>query len=198
MAWTRGVWGSLAVVALAQLGTDAFYTITDHWAHLGGFLTGAIVGLAMSPALPGKTVALHVARGVTVLFAALAIVSFAFVVRTSIRDSLETSPDLWVDVVELDKIPATGNIDAYITGTPVRAMGHHQVDRAVPATDSLVPMPDGWTGTEFVGALPSALGDDQRMRIIVARSETVVITLYVPESIVRAAPEYFTWLVPRL
>ncbi|HSD87262.1 MAG TPA: rhomboid family intramembrane serine protease, partial [Kofleriaceae bacterium] len=49
IAWTRGVWGSLAVVAVAQLGVDFLYGVTDHWAHAGGLAVGTLAGMALSP-----------------------------------------------------------------------------------------------------------------------------------------------------
>jgi rhomboid protease GluP len=200
LAWTRGVWGSLGVVAVAQLGVDAMFAIADHAAHVGGFIVGGLVGLAMSPYVPWKRVALHVARGITVLFAAAVVTSFAFAARTTIADSLEASPDFAMQVVNpYDRTPAVGNIDAYISGTAQRAkQDPHFVERVVPATDTLVAMPEGWTGQEMIGYWPSQLGDDLQVRIIVARAPDRVLTLYLPESVVRAAPDYFTRLIPRL
>ena len=32
-AWKRGVWGSLAIVTVAQIGVDFLYPIVDQWAH---------------------------------------------------------------------------------------------------------------------------------------------------------------------
>jgi len=203
LAWTRGVWGSLAIVAVAQLGVDFMYRITDHWAHAGGLVVGGLVGLALSPSVSDlwKKVALHVARVISIAFAAAVIASFAFAVRTSIADSFASSPQFALEVIDqnYETMPATGgNIDAYVSGTADRATQKFGIEHAVPASDSLVAMPEGWTEQELVGSLPSELGDAQKMRIVVARSPDRVVTLYLPDSIVRAAPEYFTWLIPRL
>ncbi|HUS31822.1 MAG TPA: rhomboid family intramembrane serine protease [Kofleriaceae bacterium] len=199
LAWTRGVWGSLAVVALAQVGTDFMYRLTDHWAHAGGLVVGALAGLAFSPNLEWKNARVHAARVITAIFAAAVITSFAFTVRTSIVDSLTASPEFAVELVSpYDKMPATGNIDAYISGTANRAKENFSIERVESAPDTLVTLPAGWTGQEMIGWLPSELGDDQKVRIIVARAPDRVLTLYLPESVVRGAPEYFTWLIPRL
>jgi membrane associated rhomboid family serine protease len=199
LAWNRGVWGMLGIVALAQLGVDAMFPVADHWAHVGGFVVGAVVGLGMSPNVPWKGVAQHVARGITVLFGVAVLTGFAFTARTSIADSLTTSPRFGLELIgEYDRTTATGNIDAYIEGTAKRAKEKQHIERAVPAKDTLVAIPAGWTSTELVGWLPSQLGDEQKIRIIVARAPSHVVTLYVHESVVRAAPEYFTRVIPRL
>ena len=86
--------------------------------------------------------------------------------------ALEASPDFAMQVVNpYDRTPAVGNIDAYISGTAQRAkQDPHFVERVVPATDTLVAMPEGWTGQEMIGYWPSQLGDDLEVRIIVARA----------------------------
>jgi rhomboid protease GluP len=198
LAWTRGVWGSLAVVAVAQLGTDFFYRITDHWAHAGGLAAGAIAGLLLSPNLPWKNAALQGARVITAVFAAAVITSFAFAARTTIADSLAASPQLGPDLIEVERMPvAGGNIDAYVSGTPDRAK-QKGFDSTKAADNTVIPLPDGWVGSELVGTVPDALGDRQAFRIVVARSPIAVITLYIPETVAQAAPEYFTRLLTTL
>lgn len=198
LAWTRGVWGSLVVVALAQLGTDFFYRITDHWAHAGGLLAGVVFGAAMSPNAPWHKVGVHAARVVAIAFGAVMIVATVFVAQTSIRDSLRRSPDLAAGLIDLERMPtADGNVDAYIAGTPTRAT-QKGFEQTSPAKSTMVPLPAGWTGSELVGTVPDALGDHQRFRIVVARSDHSVVTLYIPETVASAAPEYFTQLISQL
>lgn len=198
LAWTRGVWGSLVVVAVAQVGTDFFYPVTDHWAHAGGLFAGVIVGTVMSPNAPWHKVALHASRVIAIAFGVLMIVAIVFVAQTTIRDSLVRSPELVAGLVELDRMPTgEGNIEAYIERTATRAT-EKGYEEASPAKTTIIPLPTGWTGTEHVASVPSQLGDNQRFRIVVARSDHAVITLYVPESVAAAAPEYFTQLISQL
>src|SRR5262249_35984957 len=42
MAWKRGLWGVLAVVAISQFGSGFLSSVIDHWAHGAGLLTGAV------------------------------------------------------------------------------------------------------------------------------------------------------------
>jgi hypothetical protein len=49
-----------------------------------------------------------------------------------------------------------------------------------------------------VGSVPNQLGDPQVFRVIVARSDHSVVTLYVPEGVATMAPEYFTQLIRQL
>lgn len=198
LAWTRGVWGSLVVVALAQLGTDFFYRVTDHWAHAGGLFAGVLFGAALSPNAPWHKIGLHAARVIAIAFGALMIVTTVMVARTSIRDSLHRSPALAAGLIDLERVPANdGNIDAYIEGTPTRAT-QKGFEQTSPAKSAMVPLPAGWTGRELVGTVPDALGDAQRFRIVVARSDHAVVTLYIPETVAAAAPEYFTRLMSQL
>ncbi len=198
LAWTRGVWGSLVVVAVAQVGTDFFYPITDHWAHTGGLLSGVIVGAVMSPNAPWHKVALHASRVVAIAFGALMIVATMLVAQTSLRDSLLRSPELAAHLIDLERMPTGGgNIDAYIEGTPTRAM-ERGYEQAAPAKTTIVPLPTGWMGSELVATVPSPLGGRQRFRVVVARSDHAVVTLYIPETVAAAAPEYFTQLISQL
>lgn len=195
LAWSRGVWGSLVIVALANLGAGFVYPAMDHWAHAGGLLAGTVAGAMLSPNAPWAKFSLHAARGISIAFAALVIVAAVLVATTSVRDSLMRAPKL--EVFDYERIPATGNVDAYVAGTPQRAASHG-LEQVQLAERRLIPIPDGFTGAEYVGTVADQLGGKQRYRIVVARGSHAVWTLYIPESIAAAAPEYFTQAIPRL
>jgi membrane associated rhomboid family serine protease/tetratricopeptide (TPR) repeat protein len=197
LAWTRGVWGSLVVVALAQVGTDFFYPITDHWAHAGGLFAGVVVGTALSPNAGWHKLGLHAARVIAIAFAATVVVATVCVVRTSLYDSLVRSPELAVEIAPFERIPLIGNIDAYIGETVGRA-NQKGIENVHAAKTQVVPLPAGWDGHELVGSVPNQLGDPQVFRVIVARSDHSVVTLYVPEGVATMAPEYFTQLIRQL
>lgn len=194
LAWSRGVWGSLVVVALAQLGTDFFYRVTDHWAHAGGLLGGSLVGAALSPNAPWKRIGLHAARVIALAFAALVAVATLLVVQTPIRDSLARAGHADLGLFYAERVPAgDGNIEAYIEGTPRRA-NEKGLDQ-VRATTSIIPLPPGWTSSEYTATQADELGGKQAIRILVARSERAVLTFYMPETLAAAAPEYFTRII---
>lgn len=86
-AWTRGVWGSLAVVALGQLGIDVMTDVTDPWAHGGGLVVGIVMGVALSPNARWATGALWAARVIAVGFGAACSMAAILTARTSIVDS---------------------------------------------------------------------------------------------------------------
>lgn len=62
-----------------------------------------------------------------------------------------------------------------------------------------IALPDGWTGRELRGAPIDELGEAQPMRVVLCGRRfgdtTVVIALELPESIARAAPEFFARLL---
>jgi membrane associated rhomboid family serine protease len=197
LAWSRGVWGSLVVVALANLGAGFVYPAMDHWAHAGGLLAGTLVGALLSPNAPWHKLGVHAARVIALAFASLVLGAAVLVIQTPIRESLSRSPHAGADLFEFERIPATGNVDAYVAGTPRRA-NNHGVEHVQPATSPLITLPAGLTGAEYTGTVADALGSEQKYRIVVARSNEVVWTLYIPETIAAAAPEYFTQVIPRL
>ena len=63
-----------------------------------------------------------------------------------------------------------------------------------------MPLPPGWEGTELAVSMADPMGSRQRYRVVVAghtvaSGETVLVSLYLPETIGRAAPEFFTKLL---
>jgi membrane associated rhomboid family serine protease len=62
-----GFWASVAVVILGQLGLDAIAGTADHWVQVGGFVTGAAMGLWMSPNARRRW-SLHGARAIAFVY----------------------------------------------------------------------------------------------------------------------------------
>ncbi len=229
-AWTRAVWGSLAVVTIAEIGVGFLYPVTDQWAHGGGLVAGALAGALLSPNARWHRAGKHVALAIGVAFAALVAVSAVQVARTSIADSLAAAPtgprdidgvhvvaplswtqdhdelfdpDLFV-LVALQREPSAGpfalQLAAYEKGEPERAKDRRFEDVA-DAGERVVSLPDGWTGSELAVSVTDALDSRQQYRVIVAGRPgptgggAVFASIYVPLTVARAAPDYFTHLL---
>ena len=226
-AWTRGVWGSLAVVTVAQLGIDFFYPVSDQWAHGMGLAAGALVGLALSPNARWHKVGLHAARAVTLAFVVLVGWATVMTVRTSIADSLDRSPkalralgsvtvvapalwlrgndslfeeDLYIRLVA-QRVAATAPLSEqlaeYAKLEPQKAK--EVFDQIAPAKDQLIPLPSGWQGSELAISVGDPLGGRQKYRVVIAARPDaggiVLVSLYMPETVGRAAPDFFTKLL---
>jgi membrane associated rhomboid family serine protease len=216
-AWSRGIWGSLALVTVAQVAIGFFYPVTDQWAHAGGLVTGALLGFVMSPHARFAAAVRHVSRVIAIAFALVVIASALLVARTTIADSLSRGPlvDHRVDGVTV-RAPASWTVTADELADPdqliVLAVGHGSVDDTVAreiahshelgfsrsrrAVERLVPLPEGWQGVELELTATDALDSDQHFRLVVAgRDDGVVLSLYLPVTIADAAPAYFTALI---
>jgi membrane associated rhomboid family serine protease len=207
MMWTRGVWGSIAVVTVAQLAIGFFYPVTDQWAHGGGLIAGALAGAVLSPHARWHAAGLHLARVLAIGFAAACAVTAVLVIRTSISDSLAQAPRVrrpvgtlsavvpasWqrqkdelfdpdLNIVMLaQRVPASGTlnaqVDEFLAGEQKRAKAQ-QLEQVTAAPDPAVPLPPGWQGSELVGGIPDPLGDLQRFRVVVAgRSDGDTVVL---------------------
>lgn len=88
MAWKRGLWGGLAVVAVSQFGYGFLSSAIDQWAHGGGLITGAVMGAILSPTARWARAGTMVARFLAIAFAGIAIVAGALVLATPLHDSL--------------------------------------------------------------------------------------------------------------
>jgi hypothetical protein len=66
----------------------------------------------------------------------------------------------------------------------------------------LFALPPTWVGREVVVSLDDSLGGKQRYRVMIAvrpdPGGLVRISLYAPETVVRAAPQFFTQLLASL
>jgi rhomboid protease GluP len=227
-AWTRGVWGSLAVVTIAQLGIGFFYPVIDQWAHGAGLLAGLIAGLALSPHARWAALGQHVARALALAVGLAAVGAFVQVVRTPIAASLASAPRALREVGSIrvvapvswqvasdelydpdlfivlsaqrtaDAAPLAVQLAAYADAEPDRARGR-KFDEVDIATAPIVALPSGWEGRELVVSVEDPLGGRQRYRVIVAGyghpSGVVLASLYVPETVARAAPEVLTALL---
>jgi hypothetical protein len=63
----------------------------------------------------------------------------------------------------------------------------------------VIALPSGWQGSELVVSVADPLGGEQRYRVVVAGRPdpggAVVVSLYAPESVARAAPAFFAQLL---
>ena len=201
-AWRAGVWGSLAVVALAQIAVDVVEPITDQWAHGGGLAIGALCGILLSPHARWQRLALHASRVIAVAFAGVTIVAAVMVGRTSLLDSLERD---WQSVVTT---PVAGEV----AEAPAAAVEHakqdfakYLVDKEDPdakiadATDRAIALPAGWQGIEQVVTEIDPLDNTQVERVVIAArpaaSGSFVLVMRMPQTIAKAAPAFFTHLI---
>ncbi|MEO8554671.1 MAG: rhomboid family intramembrane serine protease, partial [Kofleriaceae bacterium] len=222
-AWSRGMWGSLAVIVVGQVGIDFMYAgVTDQYAHAGGALVGALLGAALSPHAKWAKLGLYVSRAIAIGFVGVCAFSAIMIVRTPLAKSLGTpdhevaigssvvvrTPAGWAveddvlqdpdDLVELRF--ASSN-----TESPFEAFTTSEQDRVRKlfsridiATEHVVPLPAGWTGSELAISPeePDPVGGRQQYRLIIAgkqfRGGTVLVSIEVSETIARAAPGLFT------
>jgi membrane associated rhomboid family serine protease len=227
-AWSRGVWGSLAVVTVAQVAIGFVYPVIDQWAHGAGLVIGSLAGVVLSPHARWDRYTLQAARAIAIAFALLAAAASVLAARTSIPDSLERAPrayhalgtvhvvapatwlrdgdalfdpDLFIMLLA-QRVPASGplaaNVDAWAKGEPDRAKGL-KFDSIDAAPDRLVALPPAWLGQELTVSIADSLGGRQTYRVVIAGRQdaggVVLISLYAPETVVRAAPSFFTQLL---
>jgi membrane associated rhomboid family serine protease len=194
-AWSRGIWGSLALVTVAQVAVGFFYPVTDQWAHGGGLVAGALLGVVMSPHLRVARAIEHVARVVAIAFGLVAAGAAVMVARTSVADSLSSAPMVtksldgltirapasWTakddelsdpdQLVVLAAGRAGGDLTqrlAELTASEAEHARKLGFDSAKPATESLVPLPASWQGNEFELTATDALDSRQHFRLVVA------------------------------
>ncbi|HEX5060827.1 MAG TPA: rhomboid family intramembrane serine protease [Kofleriaceae bacterium] len=230
VAWSRGVWGSLAVVTVAQIAIGFFYPVIDQWAHGAGLAAGAIAGILLSPNVRWPKLGLYAARAIAIVFGLLVVTSAVFVVRTSIADSLANEPlerrqsinvsvvvpvswqrstdgelfdpDLYIPLLA-KRVPAIGTLDAqveaYRKDEEKHATDTKGFEKVTAATDQLIPLPAEWRGSEMLASMPDPLGDHQQFRVVVAGRPhpqgVILVSLYIPETVARAAPAWFTQLL---
>lgn len=65
-------------------------------------------------------------------------------------------------------------------------------DKITRATDTIIELPDGWTGAEFVGTVADAMDYSQRFRIVMCGRKlgdsVIVVRIFTLETVARAAP----------
>lgn len=194
-AWGRGMWGSLAVVAVGQVGIDFMYSgVTDQFAHAGGLACGALMGLVLSPHSRWTAIATPVARVLAAAFVGGCLWAAVMVVRTPLANSLGSpdqaiaiGPSLTIDAPAAWKYDddslhdpdamielrfASSNAAAPFEDFTAheQARLHKQFDQIELATDRVVPLPPGWQGSELAvsGEDPDGAGGRQHYRIVIA------------------------------
>jgi membrane associated rhomboid family serine protease len=226
--WPRGMWGSLALVTVAQIAVGFLYPFIDQWAHGGGLIVGAVLGALLSPHVRWQRIGLHISRVIAVAFVGVAGFAAVMVVRTPLTTSLARSPLVTRETTTYTAVAplSWGQVqdelyapDIYMTlvaqpgqvGTPdttlkpftdverLRAKDK-QFDQIEAAPYSIIPLPPDWRGNELVVSVADSLGTRQLYRVVCAGrpdgdNRTMLVSLYVPESIARAAPAFFTNLL---
>ncbi|MGE5181619.1 MAG: rhomboid family intramembrane serine protease [Acidobacteriota bacterium] len=202
-AWRAGVWGSLAVVAIAQIAVDVVEPITDQWAHGGGLAAGALCGILLSPYARWQRVGLWAARAIAVAFAALCVVATVMVARTSLADSLEHDWHAVVDTAAVREVaePPAAAVEHAKQELAKEILKEDPDAKIADASERVVALPAGWQGTEQVVTEVDPLDNTQVDRAVIAARPTangaIVVVLRVPQTIARAAPGFFTQLLAR-
>ncbi len=222
-AWSRGLWGSLGVVALGQIGIDFMYAgVTDQYAHAGGLVTGALIGIVLSPHAKWRTAATVAARVIAAAFLAACGWAAVMVVRTPIEKSLGTpdhriaigtslaiaAPAGWVfdgdslhdpdGMIELRFATSTATEPFAEFTAHEKARIQPQFDRIDISPDHVVPLPPGWQGSELAvsGEDAEGAGGRQHYRLVIAGTQTasgyVLASIEVVDTMARAAPAFFT------
>jgi membrane associated rhomboid family serine protease len=226
-AWPRGMWGSLALVTVAQIAVGFLYPFIDQWAHGGGLIAGAILGALLSPHVRWQRIGLQISRVIAVAFVGVAGFAAVMVVRTSTADSLARSPLVMREAVSYSAVapvswgqvkdelyapdiymilvaqPVEGTVDTvlqpFTEAERLRAKDN-KFDQVETAPYSVIPLPTGWRGSELVVSVADSLGTRQLYRVVCAArpdggNRTMLASLYVPETVARAAPAFFTNLL---
>jgi membrane associated rhomboid family serine protease len=85
---------------------------------------------------------------------------------------------------------------------PSQKSGFEKITRA---TDTVVELPPGWTGGEWIGSFADSMDYSQQFRIVMCGKRTedsvIVVRIFAPDSVARAAPELLhdllTSIVPK-
>jgi membrane associated rhomboid family serine protease len=225
-AWSRGIWGYLVLIVIGQAGIDIIYWhVTDHYAHAGGALVGALLGAALSPHARWARASLWASRGIAAAFIALCAVAAIMVVRTPIAKSFgkldherRILPGLFMSTprgwklddnslhdsdnliqVRFHSSSAANPIDG-ITRALEESL-RSEFDRIDISTERVVPLPRGWDGRELAmsSEQPNGVGGRQHFRLIIAFKRVpaglIATSIEVGDSIARAAPGLLTELV---
>ena len=207
----RGVWGTLAIVIVAQFAFDLLYPVSDQWAHGVGLATGAVLGVVLSPRARWTLLA---SRVIVAGFVAVACFAGVMVARTTLADSLSRAPQVrrqtallsamvpssWL--AEDDELYHPDHFLMLVGAQPqpldeltkaeearAKSLGFDQV---TVATDRLIPLPPGWQASELVVSQPDPLDTRQQFRVVVATRGDAAASMYMPQTLAREAPAFFT------
>lgn len=108
LAWKRGLWGLLVVIAVGDLGYGVLAPAMDQWAHGAGLAAGALLGLALSPTARWARAGAVAGHALAIGFVAASVIAAILVVRTSYLDSLTRGGLAQVRIGELAiRVPAS-------------------------------------------------------------------------------------------
>ena len=195
-AWKRGMWGSVVVVTVAQVGVGFMYPVIDQWAHGAGLAAGALAGAALSPSLRFTRLTTYASRAIAVAFGIAAVVAGIQVTRTPIAKSLAAEPMIrhrigvltieapadWqlrdggigdpdgIVIVTLDReARASGsppNLVALWAADEPKHAKQRGFDEIAAAPDLLIPLPPPWECSELDVSFEDPMGYRQRYRAI--------------------------------
>ena len=201
-AWKRGMWGSVVVVTVAQVGIGFLYPVIDQWAHGAGLVAGLLAGAALSPSLRFARASSYASGAIAVAFAIVAAVATIQITRTTIADSFTATPSsrhrigqVTIEAPSDWKLSAGGIADpdgivivtldreARMTSAPPQLVamwiaGETQrakergFDDIAVASERLVALPPGWEGSELEVSFEDPMGYRQRYRAITCGKRT--------------------------
>lgn len=193
-AYTRGMWGGLVIVTIAQIAYGFAYAMVDQWAHGAGLASGALLGFVLSPHARWTRPARRLGQLVAVAFTAACIVTAVMVSVTSVSDSFARQPHeirmingVTVDAPTPWRITHTTLVEpelfvSFDFDAPVGAIGPILIDQmskvpnqvralgfdTVEKADNAVTLPPGWEHEELVVSQPNELGDRVDYRVVIA------------------------------
>lgn len=195
-AWKRGMFGSLAIVTIAQLAIDFMYPIVDQWSHGGGLFAGALCGLVLSPRWKWARFSLYAARSLAIVFGLATAYAVAMIAQTDVEASLSREarvprrvgdviasvPPSWQTIADVVMDPDTlvqiriRRVDSdpmalatWIGQAPVALASEGlQSEGVVPQEARTVTLPAGWEGTEVKVSYTDSMDAKQELRLVVA------------------------------
>jgi len=218
--WQRGMWSRVALVMFAMIAVVLTDPTAVLWGHGGGMLAGALAAVALSPSARWAKPARFVALAIAGAFVAACATAAVFGARTTLAASF--GPPLRVTTVDgvALRVPASFSGGAILDGPGVEghfAIGpdahaledwtakstdnaHHEFGQVDVATEKLVALPPGWSGTELVMSTETTDGARQTSRRIVAGElladgRELVAEIEMPDGMAREVPEIFTQIL---
>jgi rhomboid protease GluP len=193
--WAHG--GGLAMGALAALALspNARWSVLGHHAARILAIASGFASVAAAVLCVRTSLADSLTLGPTKTFELGRVRVTAPATWQASDDSL-AEPDLVINL-HVDRQVTTRfdmQLEAFVAGEPERIGA--TPDQIVVADDRAFDLPPDWQGKEMVLSIPDPMGTQQHFRALIASRttgrETIFTSLYVPETVARAARPFFT------